>query len=145
MSKTADDISCGRAFNLHAEEEKLGGTWTSKTHYCGGNIADVIMFPKFWLVSPRLQHLWRTQKNVSENFANICCARAARDIVADFPRTGNVVGHNVTATMCPGSCLRVRSWKGRDYTGRARQKMGRMCHGNVTKRWIWPGDISVTR
>ena len=43
-----------------------------------------------------------TQQNVSESLRNISCVRAARNNVAAFlPRTGNIAGHNVTATMCP--------------------------------------------
>ena len=49
-------VACG-----HCDE--IIGAWgpgKTRTH-CGGNIADVIMFPKCWLVLPRAQHLCRTQ------------------------------------------------------------------------------------
>ena len=61
----------------------------NETH-CGGNIVDVIMFPKCWLVLPHAQHLGRTQilcpgqKNDSEMFRNICFVRAACNNVATF-------------------------------------------------------------
>ena len=34
----------------------------------GGNIADVIVLPKCWLVLPRAQHLWRTKFVFLKNF-----------------------------------------------------------------------------
>ena len=65
---------------------------------CGGNMADVmIMFSSFL----GAQYLWRTRMFL-ETFRNICVC-AARNNVAPpvLPRTGNIAGHNVAATMCP--------------------------------------------
>ena len=80
----------------------LIGAGKTRAH-CGGNIADMIMFPNCWLVLPRTQHLWRTQKMFLKIFKNISCVRAARNNVAALilQRTGNIAGHNVAATMSP--------------------------------------------
>ena len=41
-------------------------------------------------------------KNVSENFQkHFLCPRGAQQCCHVLPRTGNIVGHNVAATMCP--------------------------------------------
>ena len=66
------------------------GTGKTRTH-CGGNIADVIMFPKFWLVLPCVQHLCPTQillpghiEMFLKIFRNISCVSTARNNVAAF-------------------------------------------------------------
>ena len=79
------------------------------TTHCGGNIADVVMFPKCWLALPRAQHLWRTRilcpghkKVFLKIFRNMfLCPRGAQKCCRVLPRTGNIAGHNVAATMCP--------------------------------------------
>ena len=80
----------------------------TRTH-CGGNIANVIMFPKCWLVLPRAQHLsdthfvsW-THKMFLRIFRNICCVRAARNNVVAFCR-GRATSQD---TMLPPRCVLV--------------------------------------
>ena len=83
------------------------GAGKTRTH-CGFNIADVIRFPKCVLILPRAQHLCPTQilcpgqKNVSEKIQkHFLRPRGAQQCCRVLPRTGNIAGHNVAATVCP--------------------------------------------
>ena len=79
-----------------------------KPPYCGGNIADFVLLPKCWLVLPLARHLWRTQvlcpghkKTILKIFRNTFCLspRGAQQCCHVLPRTGNIVGQNVAATL----------------------------------------------
>ena len=60
---------------------------------------------KFWVLDT---------KNVSENVQkHFLCPRGAQQCCLVLPRTGNIAGHNVAATMCP-RFARALDWPYRD-------------------------------
>ena len=80
-----------------------------RTH-CGGNIADVITFPKCVVVLPHVQHLWQTQVLCPgtpimflKGFRNIPCVHAACNNVAAFCH-GRATMQD---TMLPPRCVLV--------------------------------------
>ena len=69
-----------------------------------GNIADVSMFPRCWLVLPRAQHVWRTQKCFWKSSGTFPVSARRATIISChvLPRTSTILRHNnVAPTTCP--------------------------------------------
>ena len=101
----------------HGASICLQGAGKTRTH-SGGNIADIIMFPKCVLVLPRAQHLCPTQSvcpghkkcfwSLQKHFL---CPRGAQQCCLLLPRTGNILGHNIASTMCPRFAQGLIFWQ----------------------------------
>ena len=118
------------------------GAGKTRTH-CGRNIADVITFPKCWLVLPRAQHLWRTHNMFLKISRNFCCVRARRAttlprFTTDGQHRRTQCCHHNVSSFCQGFLKRLYSllvW----HSGSTQPKLYELLDDSISSERAWPG------